>query len=256
MNLETFLYVMVFTFIGSIASLAGGLILLKKKLWEGENSVHLLAFAAGVLLATAFLDLFPEALKESANNPNVFTAALLGLVIFFFLERFFVSFHPHINKEEELESSRRKSIVSLILFGDGFHNFIDGFVIATSFLVSIPLGITTAFAVAAHEIPQEISDFTILLRSNLGAKKAITFNIISGFTAIIGALIALFMADSIKPYLGLILAFTSGMFIYIAASDIIPELQHIYLKERKWHKAIFFVIGIVTVFLTIQILQV
>lgn len=256
MNLETFLYVMVFTFIGSIASLAGGFILLKKKLWEGENSVHLLAFAAGVLLATAFLDLFPEALKESANDPNIFIAALVGLVVFFFLERLFVSFHPHVTKEEEIDGSRRKSIVSLILFGDGFHNFIDGFVIATSFLVSIPLGIITAFAVAAHEIPQEISDFTILLRSNLGARKAILFNILSGLTAIAGALIALFTADLIKPYLGLVLAFTAGMFIYIAACDIIPELQHIYLKERNWHQAIFFVIGILAVFLTIQILHV
>lgn len=256
MNLEIFVYTMAFTFIGSIVSLGGSFILLKKKLWEGENSVHLLAFAAGVLLATAFLDLFPEALTESSNDPNIFIAALVGLVLFFFLERLFVSFHPHAKAEQELEDSRRKSTVSLIIFGDGFHNFIDGFVIATSFLVSIPLGITTAFAVAAHEIPQEISDFTILLRSNLGAKKAIIFNILSGLVAIAGALVALLIADTIKPYLGLVLAFTAGMFIYISASNIIPELQHIYLKERKWHQAIYFVVGILVVFLTIQILHV
>lgn len=256
MNLEIFTYVMVFTFIGSLASLAGGLILLKQKLWEGENSVHLLAFSAGVLLATAFLDLFPEALAESIDDPNIFVAALLGLVVFFFLERLFVSFHPHDTKEVDLDKSRRKSLVNLILFGDSFHNFIDGFVIATSFLVSIPLGITTAFAVAAHEIPQEISDFSVLLRSDLGAKKAIIFNIFSGLTAIVGAVIALFLSTTIEPYLGLILAFTAGMFIYIAACNIIPELQHIYLKERNWHQAIFFVIGIFAVFLTIQLLHV
>ncbi|MDP2671798.1 MAG: ZIP family metal transporter [bacterium] len=256
MSLETTIYVLVFTFIGSILSLAGGLILLKRRLWEGENSVLLLSFAAGVLLATAFLDLLPEALRETKQDPNIFLAALLGLVTFFFLERFFVAFHPHEQDQEKLEGSRRKSIVSLILFGDGFHNFIDGFAIASSFLVSVPIGITTSLAVATHEIPQEISDFTILLRSDLGAKKVIFFNILSGMTAILGALLALFLSELISPYLGLILAFTSGMFIYIAASDIIPELQHLYLRDRKFHQAIFFVVGVVAVYATIKLLHV
>lgn len=255
MNLEIVLYILGFTFIGSILSLAGGFILLWKKIWEGENSVHLLAFAAGVLLATAFLDLLPEALEESNSSPDIFVATMLGLVTFFFLERILVSFHPH-NDTSSLEGSRRKAVVNLILFGDGFHNFIDGFVIASSFLVSIPLGVVTSLAVAAHEIPQEISDFTILLKSDIGAKKAIIFNILSGLTAMLGAITTLFLADLLEPYLGLILAFTGGMFIYIAASDIIPELQHIYLKDRKWHQAAFFVIGIVTVFLTIKLLHV
>lgn len=256
MNLETVIYVLVFTFIGSILSLAGGFVLLKRKLWEGEHGAHLLAFAAGVLLATAFLDLLPEALAETNENSNIFLAALLGLVTFFFLERFFVAFHPHSDGEIEMEGSRRKSIINLILFGDGFHNFIDGFAIASSFLVSVPLGITTAFAVAAHEIPQEISDFTILLRSGLSAKKVIIFNVLSGLTALIGAVLALFISNLIASYLGLILAFTSGMFVYIAASDIIPELQHLYLRDRKSHQAIFFVIGIIAVYLTIQLLHV
>jgi len=254
MNIETIIYILVFTFIGSMFSLAGGFILLKRNLWEGENSVHLLAFAAGVLLATAFLDLFPEALEESAADPNIFIFGLLGVVTFFFLERLFVSFHPH--NDNDIEGSRRKSIVSLVLFGDGFHNFIDGFVIASSFLVSIPLGVVTSLAVAAHEIPQEISDFTILLRSNIGAKKAIIFNILSGLTAMAGAVIAIFVSSLIEPYLGLVLAFTGGMFIYIAASDIIPELQHLYLKDRKWHQATFFVIGLLTTYILIQVLHV
>lgn len=256
MSIETIVYVLVFTFIGSIASLAGGFILLKRNLWQGENSTHLLSFAAGVLLATAFLDLLPESLGESPDGANIFLACLIGIVTFFFLERLFVNFHPHEDDEEKLLGSRRKSVVSLIIFGDSFHNFIDGFAIASSFLVSIPLGITTSLAVAAHEIPQEISDFVILLRSDLGVKKAIIFNILSGLTAIAGALIALFVAAWIAPYLGLVLAFTAGMFIYIAGSDIIPELQHMYLKDRESHQAVFFVIGILTVFITIQLLHV
>ena len=256
MNFETIVYVLVFTFIGSIASLAGGLILLKRNLWQGENSIHLLSFAAGVLLATAFLDLLPESLKEATDGANIFLACLVGFVTFFFLERFIVSFHPHEEDAERMEVSRQKSLVSLVLFGDGFHNFIDGFAIASSFLVSIPLGITTSLAVAAHEIPQEISDFVILLKSGMGVKKAILYNVLSSLTAIAGALITLFISGLIEAYLGLIIAFTAGMFIYIAGSNIIPELQHIYLKDRKSHQAVFFVVGILAVLLITQILHI
>ncbi|HEY4695146.1 MAG TPA: ZIP family metal transporter [Candidatus Nanoarchaeia archaeon] len=250
---ETITYVFVFTFIGSILSLLGGLILLRKRLWEGEHGVHLLAFAAGVLLATAFLDLLPESLHESNDDPNIFLAGLAGIVLFFFLERFIINFHPH--DHENHHEVEKQSLVSLILLGDGFHNFIDGFAIATSFLVSVPLGITTALAVAAHEIPQEISDFTILLRSNLGTAKAIWFNILSGLTAMVGAALALFFAEALETYLGLILAFTAGMFIYIAATNIIPELNHVYLKERKWHQMVFFVAGLVIMYFAIQYLH-
>lgn len=253
MNPETVVYIFAFTFIGSILSLFGGLILLKRKVWEGETGVHMLAFAAGVLIATSFLDLLPEALHESGDDVNIFLAAMLGLVVFFFLERVLISFHPH--EKEQLEQAKQQSLVSLILLGDGLHNFIDGFVIAGSFLVSTELGIITALAVAAHEIPQEISDFTILLRSGMKASKAIWFNILSGLTALIGAVMAIFLADFIEPYLGLVLAFTSGMFIYIATVNLIPELQHTYLKERKWHQTAFFLIGIIAVYLTIQFLH-
>lgn len=253
MSFETIAYIFVFTFIGSILSLVGGFVLLSKKIWRGETTVHLLAFAAGVMIATSFLDLLPEALKESASDPNIFLAALIGLVVFFFLERALISFHPH--EKDNLEEAKQESLVKLVLFGDGVHNFIDGFVIASSFFVSIELGIVTAIAVAAHEIPQEISDFTILLRSGMKASKAIVFNILSGLTALIGSVMAIFLAKVIEPYLGLVLAFTAGMFLYIAAAGLLPELQHLYLKDRKWHQAIFFLIGIVTVFITIKFLH-
>jgi zinc and cadmium transporter len=215
-----------------------------------NKGVHLLAFAAGVLLTTAFLDLLPEALHESGDNPSTFSAGLTGVALSFFLERFIINFHPHTH--ENHHEVEKQSLVGLVLFGDGFHNFIDGFAIATSFLVSVPLGITTALAVAAHEIPLEISDFAILLRSNLGVTRAIWFNILSGLTALVGAGLALFFAESIEPYLGLVLAFTGGMFIYIAATNIIPELNHVYIRERKWHQMAFFVAGLLVMYLAIQ----
>lgn len=253
MNLETIIYILIFTFVGSILSLAGGFMLLKRGLWEGENSVHLLAFAAGVLLATAFLDLLPEALHESSDNPNIFLGALFGIVVFFLLQRLIVSFHPHQSKVED--HVEQNSITSLILLGDGFHNFIDGFAIASSFFVDTRLGIITALAVGAHEIPQEISDFTILLKNGVKPAKAIWFNILSGLTAIAGAVVAIFISEQLQPYLGFILAFTAGLFIYIASANLIPELQHAYLKERKWHQTVFFAVGIVAVFLMIQFLK-
>jgi zinc and cadmium transporter len=253
MSLETVIYIVAFTFIGSILSLLGGFILISKKLWKGETPTHLLAFAAGVLIATSFLDLLPEALHESGDDPNIFLAALFGVVTFFFMERILISFHPH--EQTNSEEVKNKSLVSLILLGDGFHNFIDGFVIAGSFFVSTQLGIVTALAVAAHEIPQEISDFTILLKSGLKASKAVWFNILSGLTALVGAFLAIFLSEFLESYLGLILAFTGGMFIYIAAANLIPELQHIYIKERKWHQAAYFIVGLIAVFLAIQFLH-
>lgn len=253
MDLEIIFYVLFFTFVGSLLSLLGGALLLWRRVWEGENSVHLLAFAAGVLLATAFLDLLPESLHESGDNPEVFLAALGGIVVFFFLERFLIHFHPH--SPENSSKISGKPIVSLILVGDGLHNFIDGFVIATSFLVSIPLGITTTIAVAAHEIPQEISDFTILLKNGVKPAQAIVFNIASGLAAIVGAILALVLTDVIASSLGFFLAFTAGMFVYIGGSSLIPELQHLYQKDRRWHQAVFFVVGILAVYLTIKLLH-
>ncbi len=253
MEINTIFNIILFTFIGSILSLLGSLVLLTKRIWQGEIPTHLLAFAAGVLIATAFLDLLPEALHESGENPNIFVAALVGLIVFFLLERVLISFHPHEQVGKEVS---QKSLVSLVLLGDGLHNFIDGVVIAGSFFVSTELGIITALAVAAHEIPQEISDFTILLRSGMKASRAILLNVLSGLTALLGAVLAIFMFELVESYLGLLLAFTGGMFIYIAAANLIPELQHIYLKDRKWHQIAFFLIGVVSVYLTILFLHI
>jgi len=253
MNLETIVLIIIFTFIGSILSLLGSFVLLSKKVWRGETPTHLLAFAAGVLIATAFLDLLPEALHESGDDPNIFLAALSGLIGFFLLERILINFHPH--EPEKTEETAQKSLISLVLLGDGLHNFADGFVIAGSFFVSVELGIITALAVAAHEIPQEISDFTILLKNGLSPKKAVFLNIVSGLTALVGAVLAILVAEVIEPFIGLVLAFTAGMFIYLAAANLIPELQHTFLKDRKWHQVAFLLAGVVAVKFAINLLH-
>jgi zinc and cadmium transporter len=158
-------YILIFTFLGSIASLVGSFFLLIKRQLTQSFTDKIVNFAAGVLIAVALLDLLPAA-QESAGAKNIFMPTLVGFVIFFFAERFLQWFHRHH------EHGQRASVL-LILVGDGVHNFIDGVAIAASFLTSIPLGITTSLAVAAHEIPQEIADMSVLLTSGLSKSRAL-----------------------------------------------------------------------------------
>ena len=234
-------YILIFTTIGSIASLGGSFLLLTKKSLTENFSNNLLNFAAGVLLSVAFLDLFPESL-ELAGEANIFLTALFGFLVFFFSERFINLVHRHH------QHGRNPSTI-LILVGDGIHNFIDGIAITAAFLTNVPLGITTSLAVAAHEIPQEIADMGVLLANGLSKSKALLFNFLSALTAILGALLAYFFADFIKANLYLFLSLTAGFFIYISASDLIPQLHEKFREDRKFFQALFFVVGIVSVFI-------
>lgn len=172
-------YILVFTFLGSILSLIGGVILLYKEKFAVKSSHFLASFAAGALLGVAFLDLLPEAsehAEELGLEVNVFLWTLIGLLAFFLLERFIHWFHHH---HEHTQKHIKQTTVPLVIIGDGVHNFIDGVAIAATFMVSIPLGIVTAIAVAAHEIPQEIGDFGILLHRGLKRGKRYYFGILS-----------------------------------------------------------------------------
>ncbi len=238
-----FLNIFLLTFLGSILSLLGGFILLFKKTWNQGFSLILTSFAAGVLLSTAFLDLFPEAsqhLKETGGS-SVFIPALLGIIFFFLLERTFVWFHHHHG------AHGTKPTILMITLGDGVHNFIDGVAIAAAYMANPTLGLTTALAVAAHEIPQEIADFSILLSRGLSKTKTILFNMASGLTAFLGATGMYLFSDQLKAYLGLIIAFTAGMFTYIALSDLIPELHHSGSKKDSLPQSAAFLFGVVLV---------
>ncbi len=200
----------------------------------------LTSFAAGVLLATAFLDLFPEGVEhmKEMGDGDVFVPALAGIILFFLLERTFVWFHHHH------EAHGTKPTVWMITFGDGVHNFIDGVAIAAAFMINPAVGVTTALAVAAHEIPQEIADFSVLLSKGLTKVKAIAFNVGSALTALVGATGTYFFSEQLTAQLGTIVAFTAGMFVYIALSDLIPELHHSDGKKDILPQAIAFLIGI------------
>lgn len=223
--MSTLGYIILFTFIGSIGALIGGLVLLSHEKFALKISHFLASFAAGVLLGAAFFDLLPEALHESENTEvNIFFWTLLGIVFFFLIERFIHWFHHHEDYHEHEKES--KTTLPLIIIGDTMHNFIDGVVIAASFMVSVPLGVTTAIAVFAHEIPQEIGDFGLMLHKKLPRKKIILVNIASAAVAFLGAFLTYLLGDIIESYIPILIAITAGFFIYIATSDLIPEIHY------------------------------
>lgn len=179
----------------------------------------LLSFAAGVLLATTFLELIPEAVQRGQQHRNIFAPALVAMIGFFFLERVLHGFHVH--EESHAVPSRY-----LILVGDGVHNFIDGVAIAASFAASPELGLATTLAVTVHEVPQEIADFSILMGGGFSFGKALLLNFLSGLTAILGAVLFFALGDVVERHLAWFMTATAGMFIYIAGSDLIPQVHH------------------------------
>ena len=240
-------YIILFTLIGSILSLFGSLFLLLKQKITEDFSQKLISFAAGALIATAFLDLLPEA-AELKEGPQIFLFSLLGFVSFFFAEKYIRLFHYHHGHGE-------KPSTLLVLAGDGIHNFVDGVAIAVAFLVSIPLGIVTTIAVASHEIPQEIADMGVLLANGLPKARALIFNFLSAITALIGAIAAFLLAGRIEGYLYIFLAVAAGHFIYIAASDLIPELHEKSRGKRDIGSILIFVLGILTIYLSSLIFE-
>lgn len=244
------LYILVFTLLGSILSLLGGVFLLFKKNLTEKISHFLISFAAGVLLGTAFFDLLPEALGES--DPRiVFGFVVGGFLFFFIMERFIHWAHHHPHEFQEPV----KPTVPLIMFGDSIHNFIDGIAIAATFLVDIKLGIITSLAVAAHEIPQEIGDFAVMLKRGIKPRRVLLFNFFSALTAIIGALITYVFGNQVKDLLPFFIAVTAGFFLYISATDLVPEIHEKNRTGFALFETALLVLGVITVYLLVSILE-
>jgi zinc and cadmium transporter len=244
-------YIIIFTLIGSIGSLIGGMLLLLRKNSATKIAHYLSAFAAGTLLAGAFFDLLPESFEHHTEHGGdaheLFIWVLGGILIFFLLERFIHWFHH--SHTQDYSDSNAKPTVPLVIAGDTMHNFIDGIVIGATFMVSIPLGIITTIAVAAHEIPQEIGDFGILLKNGMSRIKIVFFNLLSASVSLIGALIAYKVGDSIEGILPMFIAVTAGFFIYIALADLIPEIHKGDNKRRAFIESLMVLLGILLVYL-------
>ena len=256
--MDIFTYIIVFTLLGSVVSLIGGIVLLARVKFAASISHFLASFAAGVLLAVAFVDLLPEALEHSeelGSEINIFLWVLGGILMFFLLERFIHWFHHHHSHTSKMTEEERKTVAPLIILGDSFHNFIDGVIIAATFLIDIKLGMVTTLAVAAHEIPQEIGDFGLLLHRGLSRAKVLAVNFFSALTALAGAIITFYLGEAVEGLLPVFLSLAAGFFIYIALSDLIPEIHSEDRKNVAFWETIILLLGVVLVYVTISVLE-
>ncbi len=227
------LQILLATILIGLASLVGAFSFVLNKHTLNKALLVLVSFSAGTLLAGSLLHLLPEAL-ELLNSNLTFAYTVLGFIAFFLIEKLL---HWHHCKG----GCEAKPLTYMILFGDGIHNFIDGLVIAASFLVSIPFGVITTLLIMAHEIPQELGDFGVLVYGGFDRVKALVYNFLSQLTCVVGGLIGYFFGSGFNAYL---LPVAAGGFIYIAASDLVPEMH----KEVDLKKSLvciaFFLIGI------------
>ena len=230
-------YIVAATFLGGLLSVVAAASLTVAVLSRVVH--HLVSLSAGVLLGTALLDILPEAFESKAASPqSLFMTLLIGLLFFFLLEKAELYRHSHHHEGDEhhhhhgfdqLQAGRGGWSVIL---GDSIHNFCDGIIIAAAFLADTRVGVVTSLAIIAHEIPQEVGDYIVLLNAGFTRRRALFFNALSGFAAVVGGVVGYFVVgpwEALFPYL---LVVASSSFIYVAVADLIPQLQHrLTLKE-------------------------
>lgn len=236
---EVWLYSIISVLIVSIISLIGVITLCISDRLLRKILLFLVSFAAGSLFGGAFIHLIPKAMEGGCSTCAA-VYVLLGILIFFMLEKFIHWRHCHIPTSEH----HPHPVGMMNLIGDGLHNFIDGLVIGGSYIVSIPLGFTTTIAIILHEVPQEMGDFGILLHAGYTKAKALLFNFLSALTAVVGAIVALIIGTRLGGFTDFLIPFTAGGFIYIAGSDLIPELQKECAPSRSFFQLIALVLGI------------
>lgn len=225
------------TIANSLVALAGAFTLFCSEKTLDRILFALVGFSAGALLAGAFFHLIIEALEAIGDSMVVFLFVFAGFIVFFLIERVLHWHHCHLGICEVHPMGH------LILIGDGIHNFIDGLVIAASFLVSISFGVITTIIIIGHELPQELGDFGVLIQSGFSKKKALFYNFISQVTSVVGGLIGFFFSTSLG-FSQFLLPFAAGGFIYIAASDLVPELHKESDLKKSFGAFVFFLLGI------------
>lgn len=246
-NMEVLLFTAISLIVASVGSvaLAGLLLVLPAKRLD-KISTYLMYLAGGTLLGAAFLGMVPKAVSLM-DSSLVLKLVLLGILFFFVLEKF-ILWRSCRNKDCERHIH---AVAPMILIGDAFHNAIDGIVIAASFLTSPEMGLFVTLSVVFHEIPQELGDFGILLKSGLSRKKALFYNMLSGSSAILTGIAAYFFLDMVKGIIPYVLAFSASSFLYIALADLIPEMH----KKTKLIDSIVQIILIASGILLIFIIK-
>lgn len=263
--MELLLWIISFSLIGGLLSviMASSFLLLS----EPKRALfvpHLVSFAIGALLGAAFLGLIPHAIEHqyAVESHTLGLTLLLGLLLFFVMEKMVLWRHCHAHHGDEhipeLErpdhhgghNHKHHAAGTLILVGDTIHNFVDGILIAAAFMTDIHLGVVTALAIAAHEIPQELGDFVILLHSGFNRSKALYFNILSSLGTVVGAILAYFALTHMQQALPYILVIAASSFIYIAVADLIPGLHAKIRPVETLQQIILIATGVVFIFFT------
>ena len=242
MSTDTFIIALGLSLLGGLGGLlvASALLLMEDTL-RSRLVPWLVSYAVGALLGVAMLALLPEALAELPPN-RVFVTLLVGILLFFVLEKLVLWRHCHTNDCEVHDSS-----ATLVLVGDAFHNFVDGAVIAAAVITSVPLGVSTALAVAAHEIPQEVGDVAILLHAGYSRRRALWLNVLSGSASAVGAVAAFAAFDVLPRALPYFLALAASSFLYVAMADLIPGLHRGRTDAGSLRQILLIGAGVLTV---------
>ncbi|OGG41067.1 hypothetical protein A2118_00710 [Candidatus Kaiserbacteria bacterium GWA2_50_9] len=229
--------------IGSLFSLAGGLLLLWRADFAKRIANILFAFGAGTFMGISFLDLLPEAVEMVSEPDDIFLAAILGFGAYFALERLWMK---HVPKGQAVHAhhAHSESLPWMTVAGDSMHNFLDGVVIVLAYLANPALGLTTAVAIAAHEVPQEIGEFAILLDQGWSKSKIIAANLFSALTAFVGIGVGYVAFPFFQSTIPVLLGGVAGIFLYIAASQLIPEIHHRAGHEHAYKLLAAFFVGI------------
>ena len=236
--ISIYLYAFASVIIVSLVSLIGVFALSVQERLLKKYIFIFISLAVGALLGDAFIHLIPEALESEIGSTLASVLVIVGVLIFFVLEKFL---HWHHHGEDEGEEGIHP-VGRLMLFSDGMHNFIDGIILGVSFMVSAPVGIATAIAIVLHEIPQEVGDFAVLLHSGYEKKRALWLNFLSALCAVLGVLLAFILKGVGDMFTLWILPVAAGGFIYVAVADLIPELHK--TKDAKY--SLFQIIAVVT----------
>jgi len=235
-------------FFGSLLSLM--LAYLFSKLKMVNYADYFVSFAVGTLLGAAFLEIIPHAYELSRDLHQISLIVLIGILVFFILEKLLVWRHCHgshcENHSPVVNHDVKKG--SILIIGDCFHNFIDGILIASAFIVDINLGLITALAIIVHEIPQEISNFSILINSGYSLSRTLLMNIITGCAMIIGAILAYFVLNDLEFLIPIILSFAASSMIYVAISDLIPSLHKKVEIKQTFQQTFSIFLGVLIIY--------
>jgi len=242
-----------------VASLFGGVLSVAAAALFALNArTHwigmLVSYAIGALLGAVFLDILPEAIDLAGDTAAVSGTVLLGILLFFTLEKVLIwrhCHHDHCEAHEPHEPSSHDHdhgrSGTMLIIGDTFHNFVDGIIIAAAFMVDINLGIVTALAIIAHEIPQEVGDFLILLHSGYSKLRAFQLNLISSFATLVGGVLAYYALQGLQSWTPYILALSAASMIYVAVADLIPGLHKRTRMRDTVQQVVLIVLGVATV---------